>query len=441
MAAVFILRLTLDRLDLFVDTVIEQGLPFAEPVPEFAHSRNLPLVCCVVAEDKLLYLGAGRTGYRAGTEYRRLNVADVFKLNTGLNLSDISDIATPRLQTKIRQKFSVGGLLPNKSSSEVISLIQGLAPEAREVLNKYSSTRTDRIERLTPESKSSLAEQKEAVATALSIAGISRDVLAGWDTDTNGQATSFLDGLEQVRLREDAVIVSDLAEFPGHELVKTMPFSANIFENESSKLTVILANRLPLEQQTGTDLIYYNETFKCFLMIQYKSMEKEGADEIYRFPNVQLEAEIARMESLLVELKKCETNSDADGYRLSENPFFLKICPRLVFKPDNVGLSKGMYLPLDYWHLLSEHAGMIGPRGGKRISYKNVRRYLDNTAFINIASGGWVGTNISQSMVLEEIIRSTLESGRAAVIALNTIRDVKHMEVIESQVRVADEIQ
>ena len=40
---------------------------------------------------------------------------------------------------------------------------------------------------------------------------------------------------------------------------------------------------------------------------------------------------------------------DPDGYRLSENPFFLKFCPRVVFNPDDKGLFKGIYLPLDLW--------------------------------------------------------------------------------------------
>ena len=222
------------------------------------------------------------------------------------------------------------------------------------------------------------------------------------------------------------MVINDLMKFPGHEILKTTSFNSVVFENSQSKLTVILANRLPLEQQLGTDLIYYNETFKCFLMVQYKAMEKEGDEAVYRFPNDQLTKEINRMKAVLVELKKCQTNTQADGYRLSENPFFLKICPRIVFDPDNVGLIKGMYLPLDYWDLLSEHHTLVGERGGKHVSYRNVRRYFDNSAFITIAAGGWVGSNIDQSSVLEVAIRSTLVSGRAVVFAINAEKDLRH---------------
>ncbi len=138
------------------------------------------------------------------------------------------------------------------------------------------------------------------------------------------------------------------------------------------------------------------------------------------------------MNQVLVELRKCQTNTKVDGYRLSENPFFLKFCSRLVFNPDNVGLIKGMYLPLEYWELLSQHPTLVGPRGGKRLSFRNVRRYFNNSEFINLASGGWVGSNIDQSAVLELAIKSTLESGRSIVIAVNSDKNKKKNRIDES---------
>ena len=43
-----------------------------------------------------------------------------------------------------------------------------------------------------------------------------------------------------------------------------------------------------------------------------------------------------------------------------------------------------------------------------------------------MASGGWVGTNIQQSKLLEKAIRSTLESGRSVVFAINNEKDKRH---------------
>ena len=161
-------------------------------------------------------------------------------------------------------------------------------------------------------------------------------------------------------------------------------------------------------------------------MVQYKAMEKEGEDTVYRFPNDQLTDEISRMKEVLNELQKCKPNTEADGYRLSENPFFLKLCPRIVFDPDNTGLITGMYLPLGYWDLISEDISLIGPKGGKRISYANARRYFDNTAFINIADSAWVGTTISQSAALAVLVRSTLQAGRSVVFAIGADKVKRH---------------
>lgn len=400
---------------------------FGEPVPEFSHSRNIPLICFVINSRNILtHIALGKRGNLAGTYVRRLNLNDIFELTSIVKINQLVDSSPSRIKKNVNEKLGNGGLIPPKSFEFLLNEISKLAPETTSILSKYNEARTERIKSLPSKVKDTLAEQKEAVATAMTIAGIDRGELQGWDVTENQEPTSFLDGLEQVRLREDPMVINDLTTLPGYKTLKTTPFSSVVFENDKSKLTVVLANRLPLEQQLGVDLIYYNETFSCFLMIQYKAMEKEGDDAVYRFPNTQLTEEINRMDGVLSELKKAPSNSEVDGFRLNESPFFLKMCPRIVFNPDNIGLIKGMYLPLEYWKLLSNHPTMVGPKGGSRLSYKNVRRYFDNTEFVTMASGGWVGTNISQSKLLEKAIKSTLESGRSVVFAVNNEKDNRH---------------
>ncbi len=400
---------------------------FGEPVPEFSHSRNIPLVCFVIdSSNKLTNIALGKRGTRAGTDMRRLNLHNIYTIKSPIPIDEIEKKSPNKLKKKISEKIELGGLLPPKSFESFLNIVCSLAPDTSPIFSRFGEARIRRIQNLPSQVRATLAEQKEAVATALTIAGIDRDEMQGWDVNDDGTTTSFLDGLEQVRLREDPMVVNDLNNLPGYEAIKSTTHTSVVFENTQSKLTVVLANRLPLEKQLGVDLIYYNETFSCFLMVQYKAMDEEGDETVYRFPNKQLSEEIDRMRSVLSELHKVGPNTEADGFRLSENPFFLKICPRLVFNPDNVGLVKGMYLPLDYWDLLSEHPTMLGPKGGKRISYNNVRRYFENTEFVTIASGGWVGTTIEQSKHLEAAIRSTLKSGRAVVFAVNIQTDRRH---------------
>lgn len=424
-SAGYVLRFSAERQQVF-DERLEEEI-FAEAVPEFEHSRNVPLVCFVIStENYLTYICRGSRGRLAGTDLRRLNMNGLFKVEPPIPTSEIHSRISNRSKSRVGVRLNHGGLLSPKAFEEVITAISALSPDAASILAKFREERRARIARLSSKILHSLAEQKEAVGTALGIAGIDRNEISGWDYSEESGAVSFIAGLPRVRLREDQIVVNDLKEFPGHNEIQSYVHGATVFENSQSRLTVILANRLPLEQQTGTDLIYYNETFQCFIMVQYKAMEHENEEAVFRFPNAQLTEEIQRMDSLLTQLSSATPNSEADGFRLSENPFFLKICPRLAFSPDNSGLSVGMYLPLDYWKLISMHPDMLGPKGGKKISYRNVRRYFDNTEFINIASGGWVGTNIHQSSILRDVIRSTLESGRAAVIAINEELDNRH---------------
>lgn len=424
-AAGYVVRLSPERQKVF-DDYPEYG-EFAEAVPEFEHSRNVPLVCFVVSEgDQITHVCLGSRGRVAGTSLRRLNMRSFHQIDRAIPVARVVGKIPSKSRKRVSDILYAGGLLSPKAFEELVVAVSELSPDTAAILAKYRKERLERIASLPDPVRQALAQQKEALLTAMAIAGIDRTEIQGWDFQEKTEPVSFLSGLNDVRLREDQVVVNDLSVLPGHEQIKSVIHGSTVFENRQSRLTVVLANRLPLEEQTGADLIYYNETFQCFLLVQYKMMEKEGDEHVFRFPNPQLTEEITRMEDLLSEISKIPDDQEADGYRFSHNPFFLKICPRIVFDPDNVGLSIGMYLPLDYWKRISTHPALAGPRGGSRLSYRNVRRYFDNTEFVTIASGGWVGTNIPQSAKLVEVIRATIQSGRAAVIAINQELDDRH---------------
>lgn len=422
-ASGFAVLLTKNRISTFLECVAEERA-FAEPVADFQHSRTAPLVCFVISAGKLTHIGLGRRGVRAGTGLSRLNIDRAEEIPEPLSIRKLLNRLPKRNAASMRKRFQSGGLLTEKGFTAVVETIRQLAPQASALLDRFSEARTERIRRLSDRARESLAQQKEAVLTALSIAGLSRDPIQEW-TPSDEAPVSFLDGLPSARLREDPMVVNDLQNLPGFDVVKTYPYGAAVFESEetSERLTVILANRLPLEEQTGTDLIYFNETYQSFVMVQYKAMDREDrrdgpAEAVYRLPNAQLKEEIDRMDAVLGVLKACTPNTDIGGYRLTENPFFLKLCSRLVFNPDDVGLVPGMYLPLDYWKLLERDPGIKGPKGGLQITYDNAKRHFDNTSFTTVVSKAWVGTTPSQSQVLQDVIRATLETGKAVAIAI-----------------------
>ncbi|WP_179950717.1 hypothetical protein [Salinisphaera sp. LB1] len=252
----YIVRLSHEREELLASSIYES---FAEPVPEFQHSRNVPLICFVVSDNGILrWIARGRRGVRAGTDLRRLNLEDFYTLTENVHINALIERSAKRFKAKLSERFSSGGLLPPKTFQEFLRVLSEYAPQAGSTLAGFSEARSRRIRGLGVKVRESLAEQKEAVATAMNIAGIDRKELLNWDIDESEKPSSFLDGLSQVRQREDPMVISDSQVVPGFDAIRTTRFSSVIFENERRKLTVLITNRQPLEEQLGVDLIYYN---------------------------------------------------------------------------------------------------------------------------------------------------------------------------------------
>lgn len=329
--------------------------------------------------------------------------------------------APARLRVHLRNIFPDGGKLPPKSLGAVIDILLALEPDLANRLARFSDRRAESIARLTPTARRNLAVQKETVATALEIAAIGTEELLAW-APVEGRQQYFLEGLPHAYLREDAMLLTDFSTVPGFEAIRNLPIAAKEFrdtENRGIRLTVAMANRLGLEEQTGADLIYYNETYRSFVMVQYKAMEKGSRGPEFRWqPHDQLAEEIERMEGLLAILRAQPEDRSPASFRLHTNPFFLKLCPRIIFNPDDKGLFPGMYLPLDLWKSLADDPITQGPRGGRVVGYSNVGRRLSNSEFVSLVSGAWIGSTGPQSTLLEKVIRSVLGTGKTVTFAV-----------------------
>lgn len=416
----YILHLTPDRREVFDHAMSWDGR-FAEAVPSFKHSRNAPLVCFLVdPTGRITHVARGRRGVNAGTQQSRLNIEDVNELNSFVSVDEVVDGVPSRNRKAVAERFRNGGLLSPKAFQETIDLIARLAPDIRSLINRFTTSTRQRLERLSAEALDNLAYQKEALAGALSLAGMNRASIAEWALDDDKTPESFLDGLPEVRMREDPMVIQDMRQVPGYNYLRDVPnAAAAVFVDGDDRLTVIVANRQRLEEQTGTDLIYYNQRFRAFIMVQYKAMEADDdLGAIFRFPESKLTDEIKRMDDFLKELSKISKAPSTDDFRLNANPFFLKFCPRIQFEPDSTGLTKGMYIPHNYWKLLEEDDRLKGPRGGRRLAYSNVGRYFDNTSFTTMVKGAWVGTTIPQSDLLEDWMREVVASGRSITFAV-----------------------
>lgn len=409
----YILNVTPIRRETLLEAINDTGR-IAEPVPEFSYSRNRALTCFLSFEDGLVtHLAKGRRGFRAGTDLSRLNLSEILTLSKPVAYEDIGHQCPSRLLHHIQKRFNEGGVLPPASFMAFVDSFRSLSNESKPMLDRFSSERREKIGRLSVHSKFALAEQKEALLTALSIAKIDRAVAQTWDPPDTPDNISFLDGLSNVGVREDAMVFADLFNIPGFDLIKSKPYGAAVFKNSDTILTTILANRMNLEEQLGVDLIYCNETLNSVLLVQYKAMESANGKDIFRFPEEQLTKEILRMDNVSAKLSIMPASVDRLNFRLNEDPFYLKIGPRISLDPDDSGMAKGMYIPLSYWKRIERDDTLKGPRGGRSLSYENVGRYISNSLFIDLASGGWIGTSGSRSIFLKDVISDILISKRS----------------------------
>ena len=142
------------------------------------------------------------------------------------------------------------------------------------------------------------------------------------------------------------------------------------------------ANKQPLEQLFGVDLIYLNETRRSIVMVQYKMMEPlertrrqiatalgtiTQADEAEWVVPIddQMRDEMARMAQF------DRPAGPVGSYRMSPSPFFFK----LVRRYGSTG-GAGILLSLGHLRQLLTEGQLTGPRGGLRIAYSELQRPL-----------------------------------------------------------------
>jgi hypothetical protein len=417
----YILRVGGERVQTLLDHAAP-GTAVGEPVAQFALSRRAPLlVLCSFARNAITHIADGRKGVASGTRLVRLNLDNLEELAAPIMFDTLVAALPARMRSSVARRLQSGGPLSSKGLDVVVEALAVLAPDISGRLVRFRAGRYAALAGLSQRARASLAEQKESVGLAMKISGLDTRPLLDWQPPEDGSPPSFLDGLGAARVREDAMIVHDLGTLPGFEAIKDYPFAAKRFAQGDTRLTIMLANKLPLEEQFGTDLIYFNETFQSFVMVQYKAMEREAGNKaIFRLPNAQLDEEISRMDATSAALAAFADDSGRDGYRLNTDPFILKLCARHIFNPDDAGLFPGMYLPLGYWRRLVEDPATLGPRSGRQVTFDNVGRKLGESDFVALVAGGWIGTHSAQSAELSALIRVIIESGKAVVLAVRS---------------------
>ena len=233
-----------------------------------------------------------------------------------------------------------------------------------------------------------------------------------WIEATEGRETA----LDRIWVHEDSVIEHDARSIEGFSLVDSDMTGWALFESGDVRLEVITANKRPLEEVFGVDLILFNRTHGNIVMVQYKMLEASDetseADWVYR-PNQQLDDELSRMRDFSADLAVAPTD-----YRLNSDVFYLKFVKR------DGSLRKGSVItPVSHFNLLRSDPGARGPRNGFRVSYDSLGgRYLREKPFLSLVSAGYIGGHAATTAQLKPIIDAILAGNTALVACIKSSR-------------------
>lgn len=237
---------------------------------------------------------------------------------------------------------------------------------------------------------------------------------------TLDQRAPFLERLKDVISREDPQINHDHTIFPGMTLSRRDIVSSVTLAAGEDQITILNCNRQPLEQTLGVDLIYYSHRFKSFVLVQYKRMVDQNGTSGYR-PHLDSNhaKEIARMRTaeLLLKTIPAAATNDTSCFRLSADPFFVKLCEAKAAIATDSGMVSGMYVPLHLWKSLLTSRDVLGPKGGVSVTWENCTRRFSNGEFTNLLRYGWIGSTEAHTQTLSTIIEQVLSSGRMLVLA------------------------
>lgn len=372
-------------------------------------------VVLIVGDAALLALGLGRSLGRSGDLDTKVRFTHLFELNPPVTVQELTgQIKGSTVRSKATECLLSGGVIPQQTELALLEALVRLRPEVASALRGIRaaiggqntvSTKRHRV----------LAEQRDALALGLEIAGFDSRLIVPDAVDAD---VPFLSGLDEGGTSEAAIIRHDAAHFDGWSQSDAPVHDVVTFQDPTQprrKVTVVYVDKEPLEELTGTDLIYYRSTNPGFALVQYKRMERlSGSHAVgewgYR-PDGQLEKDFERMRKWISEDREIV---ESEQWRLSQEPFYFKLVENSMRRPHGHKLVKGMYFPRTLFEILQNSDQIIGPRGGKIIGW-NCGRYMEKDEFVSLLQRGWIGSTADVTERLTTIVREALQRKRGVV--------------------------
>jgi len=419
----YVLKLKADRFEELQNDLSVEGI-CSQAISELPQAMRRRRMLCFISVRRgyLTHVARSVFLYVAESGKDRLDIWKMLELPNPVRISEIRAKLIGRQAWRASSALD-GGHISSSAFDLVMTALSNVDAKSFDVAKSLINDKTVGPDPTPTTAKMNWAYQRDAVITALEIAGIPKDqadVPAQLDSDSPSELTSIFDSEDSVTTIEDLVILQDLDSADvDWKFVKRQRYPAKTFTFNSTTLTIILANKLPLERQLGVDLVYVNETLNSVVFVQYKMFAGEDGENGYR-PDSQLRAEICRMDETGSALSSVPDDETCDGYRIGSDPFFLKFCRKLLTYDDK-GHVPGIYVPLSFWKRLVATPAVVGPRGGTVIYPETFgRRYLTPTQFIDLVGRGWIGTSALQTRALAPYLRAAVHGKKAVVLAVQS---------------------
>jgi hypothetical protein len=378
------------------------------------------------------FMALAEKGNRVVTSKSRVEFSRIIDLGMVSIVSIEKQLGLPISKHFIRSSSGIGSVISKNIWPRLIDAIRIERPQLANEIDRLIALLLYSGVQLGGEVAEVLLQERDALGISLDIFygdnELRKNILGNWApspddvNDTQNTPTlslkpnhpPFLMGIPGYRLNEEMALQQDLFNWPDMESFHNA--GSTVFTRGDRRLDVIYANRNSLEKTLGVDLIYWNQIYEMFVLVQYKIMRGEAGEAVYR-PDDQLREELRRMD-VFYELMgaKAPMQSHKD-YRLSDDGFFIKLIPNKGLTPATGELIKGMYLHREYMNFLLKNGQGGGSQGGVRLTFDTAPRYMTNSQFIENVNAGWIGTRGIHSDKIKTLIREYYETGRAILFA------------------------
>lgn len=232
------------------------------------------------------------------------------------------------------------GRLTDKASETVLDVLLTENPELETVIGTLFGIRD--ID-LTPPHRAALAEERDSFASLCAFTGapdLLRDTGFLTEEEISGITSrdSFLPPMHGVTPREDPMVEHDASTFLGWTRQTTDRLAVRKFTDGNGRtLEIMNVNRWPIETRLGTDLIYYHQQRRSFILVQYKRMVPDGSSLRCRVDD-HFRKQLDVMRTLD---NKCGQGEPGGDYRMVPTPSFMKICQLDTLDVDSTSMILG----------------------------------------------------------------------------------------------------